>query len=315
MSRRVRRSGLMMPINNARFVALSWTRESDSLDYDLEDSVPQSQKEYARSLVRECLAIGRQGGAQVSVRINTATPEADIGASIWPGLAFISHPKTESAGQVQHIDALISRFERERAVRPGTVDINAMIETAKGVANCYEIASASPRIKAFAGGGGYDMSLDLGVEMFVGFDQFPYGRSECEFAARTLGLEFTVSVFLPDTAGSVSNTDHAYAQAVANRGAGGRGANGLHPNVVAPQVRGYTPPPEEVEEARQILTFFREIDQRGEVEDMLGDRLVDCYEAARARELIDWAAGCAEMDEHKARMRAEALARQAEVAG
>ena len=94
--RKVVRSGLMMPINNKRFVDGSWTREADSLNYDLEDSVPQSQKAYSRSIVRETLPIAQQGGAQVTIRINCATPEADVEASVWPPLASISHPKTES---------------------------------------------------------------------------------------------------------------------------------------------------------------------------------------------------------------------------
>ena len=50
-NRRVRRSGLTMPINNPRFVGRSWTRDCDYLNFDFEDSVPQSQKELARSLV------------------------------------------------------------------------------------------------------------------------------------------------------------------------------------------------------------------------------------------------------------------------
>lgn len=300
----------MMPINTPRFVASSWQRGSDSLDYDLEDSVPQSQKDYARSLVRESIAIGLQGGARVSVRINVATPEADLTASIWPGLTLISHPKTETAEQIRYLDGLISELEQDRGLRPGTVEINAMIETAKGAANCYQIASASPRVRAFSGGTGYDMSLDLGVEMFVGFDQFHYSRAECEFAARALGLEYSVSVYMPDSSGSVSDGDRAYAQAVANRKAGGRGTGGLHPGVVLPQVHGYTPPPEEVEEAKRVLAFFAELDERGEAEGMLDGRLVDQYEAVYARELSDFAVACAELDAFKARKQAETLARQ-----
>ncbi len=316
MTRRtVVRSGLMMPINNKRFVSVSWTRNADSLDYDLEDSVPQSQKEYARSIVRETLPIAKQGGARVSIRINCATPEADLDASVWPPLDMISRPKTECAQDIRQVDVIIGRLERERGIRPGTVEIHAMIETAKGIANCYEIASSSPRIRHFAGGGGYDMSLDLGVEMFVGFDQFFYGKAECELAARALGLETSVTVFLPDTSGSVSDSDAAYERAVAGRRAGNRWGSGLHPVVVEPQNRGLTPPVEEGEEARRVLAFFHDLDERGEVEGVLppvilsaakdlegGPRVVDRYEAARAEELIEWAAACAEKDAHKARM-------------
>src|ERR1700730_18159989 len=115
--RNVVRSGLMMPINNKRFVDASWTREADSLNYDLEDSVPQGQKAYARSIVRETLQIPQLGGAQVTIRINCSTPEADVEASVWPPLAGISHPKTESAEQIRLVDEVITRLERERGIR------------------------------------------------------------------------------------------------------------------------------------------------------------------------------------------------------
>lgn len=311
MARPVKRSRLMMPINNPRFVSSSWLRNSDSLEYDLEDAVPQAQKAYARSLVRDAISIGLRGGADIGVRINCAYVEADVEASVWPGLSLIAHPKTEDPEQIKKVDELATRFEHERGIRPGTVEITAMIETARGVANGYEIASASPRVRAFGGGGGYDMSLDLGVEMFVGFDQFFYGTSECELIARALGLQYDVHVFVSDTRGSVSDAEGTYLRAVANRKAGGRSGFGLHPNVVEPQNRGYTPTPEEVEQAQRILAFYRELDQRGEVAGELGGQRVDVHEAARAEELMEWADACARKDAHKARARAQAEAVEA----
>lgn len=306
MPRRVRRSGLMMPINNPRFVNNSWRRNSDSLDFDLEDSVPQSQKEYARSLVKQVIPIGLMGGADVSVRINTATPEADIAASVWPGMGRIAHPKTESAQRIREVDALITKYERLRGIRVGAIEITAMIESALGVCNGYEIASASPRVKAFGGGGGYDMSLDMGVDMFVGFNQFVYSAGECELAARALGKEFSVSVHMTDTSGSVSDAEATYLRAVANRKAGGRSGGGLHPNVVEPSNRGLTPPPEEVEQARRVLAAYGEVQQRGDAEGELNGQVIDAYEAARASELIEWAQACAEKDAFKEQKRREA---------
>jgi citrate lyase subunit beta/citryl-CoA lyase len=313
--RNVVRSGLMMPINNKRFVDRSWTREADSLNYDLEDSVPQSQKEYARSIVRETLLIPDKGGAQVTIRINCSTPEADVEASVWPPLASISHPKTEYPEQIRRIDTLISRLERERGIRPGTVGINAMIETAKGIANCYEIAGSSPRIAHFSGGGGYDMSLDLGVEMFQDFDQFFYGKGECSLAARALDLEPGISLFMPNASGSVMDGDSTLASMVAHRKAGSRGSGGLHPNVVPPTNRGLTPEPDEVAEARRVLELFAEIDQGGEAEADIEGRAIDRYEAARAAELIEWAAACAEKDTYKARRVRESRAASEVIAG
>lgn len=306
MPRKVRRSGLMMPINNPRFVNNSWRRNSDSLDFDLEDSVPQSQKEYARSLVKQVVPIGLMGGSDVSIRINTATPEADIAAALWPGMGRVAHPKTESPEQIKKVDALITKYERLRGIRAGSTEVTAMIESALGVCNAYEIASASPRVKAFGGGGGYDMSLDLGVDMFVGFNQVVYGTGECELVARALGKEFGVSVYMQDTSGSVSDAEATYLRAVANRKAGGRTGGGLHPNVVDPQNRGLTPPPEEVDQARRILAACAEINAQGEAEGSLDGQAIDPYEAARAAELVEWARLCAEKDAFKESKRREA---------
>ena len=193
-----------MPINNERFVGRSWTRNCDYLNFDFEDSVPQAQKEHSRTLVRDAIVSGHKGGAEINLRINCSYPEADTSAALLPGMERINHPKAETAAQVQRLDALITRYERQRGLRPGSVAIGTAIETTLGTSNSYEIASASPRIESFAGGTGYDMSMDMGVEMFVAFDQFVYNRGEGELVAIALGLERDGSVYLPDTTGNVA---------------------------------------------------------------------------------------------------------------
>ena len=201
-------------------------------------------------------------------------------------------------------------MERLRGIRPGTVRIGAAIETTLGVVNSYEIASASSRIDSFGGGTGYDMSMDMGIEMFVDFDQFVYNRGEGELIALALGLERDGSVYMADTTGNVGDADLALERAEANRRAGLRSGGGLHPNVVAPQNQGLTPPPEEVEMARRVLEFIGELDREGEVQGELDGRIVDRYEAARAEELIDWAGLCARRDAEKATAREQALAEE-----
>lgn len=301
--RRIRRSGLTMPINNPRFVDRSWTRDCDYLNFDLEDSVPQSQKEYARSLVPRAVEMGLKGAAEVCVRINCAYPEADVEAAAQPGVSQINFPKAESGEQVRNLDALITEMERRGGIRRGTIRIGVAIETALGVANSYEIASASERLDSFGPGTGYDMSMDMGIEMFVGFDQFFYNRGEGELVALALGLERDGGVYMPDTTGDVGDSSLALARARASRMAGLRSGGGLHPNVVAPQNAGLTPTPAEVGEAREILRFFEELDAAGETEGALNGKTIDRYESARAAELIEWADACALRDAEKAAAR------------
>jgi citrate lyase subunit beta/citryl-CoA lyase len=299
--RHVRRSGLTMPVNNPRFLNAVWTRGCDFVNLDLEDSVPESQKPFARSLIRSAIPTAAKGGAEVFVRINHDYVEADLEGVVWPGLSRVNYPKAETAEEIRKLDAIITRLERERGIRPGTVEIGANIETARGVANAHEIASASSRVRDFGGGSGYDMSRDLGVEMFVGFDQFVYGKGELELVARALGLNIhRAAPFVANTTGSVSDADRAFREAEAARKCGFREGGGLHPNVVEPQNRGFTPTEAEVADARQVIERYKALQRAGKVWEEHNGRIIDVYEARRAEELLEWAQLCADRDAEKA---------------
>ena len=308
--RKIHRSGLTMPINNPRFVNAAWTRGCDGFTLDLEDSVPQSQKAHARTLVQHAIQTAGQGGGEVQVRINQAYIQADVAAAVWPGLSSLNMGHTLTTDQVRLMDAAIARLERERGLRPGQIEIDVSPDSVFATVALEELVDASPRMTSFGGVGGYDYALSLGVEMFTGVDAFFYPRGLGSLIARAHGKDFPLTAQIPDTSGSVSDGEHAAAQAEATRKLGGRRGSGLHPNVVGPMTRGLTPPPEEVAEAERVLTYWNSLDARAEAEGLLEGKLVDRYEAARAAELLEWAAACAEMDAHKDHMVTQARARQ-----
>lgn len=302
MSQKVRRSGLTMPVVTPRFVDNAWRRGCDFIVIDLEDSVPQHLKEHARTLIIDAIPKVSKGGAEAFVRINHDTMEQDVEAVVWPGLMRIKYPKTESAQEVRRLDEFITRYERERGIEPGTVEIDPSIETAVGVANVFEIAAASPRVREFgASTGGYDLSRDLGVEMFVDFDQFVYPKGEAELAARTLGLGVRAAPFVANTTGSVSDGNRALRQAEASRRCGFRlGGGGLNPAVVDGHNVGLTPTDEEVRDAHWVIEQYARLEETGDAWMEFEGRVVDRYEAARAAEVLDWAALCAERNREKA---------------
>ena len=308
--RKVRRSGLTMPVVTPRFIDKAWTRGCDFIVLDLEDSVPQHLKGHARSLIREAIPKVSQGGAEAFTRINHDTMEDDVEGVVWPGLKRIKYPKTETADEVRRLDALITRFEQERGIEPGTIEIDASIETAVGVTNIFEIAAASPRVREFgATTGGYDLSRDLGLEMFVDFDQFVYPRGEAELAARALGLGLRTLPFLANTTGSVSDGDRALRQAEAARKCGLRlGGGGLNPAVVGGHNTGFTPTEDEIREARHVLEEYAALEASGDAWMEIEGRVIDRYEAERARELLDWASLCAERNREKEQAVARAKA-------
>ena len=299
--RKVRRSGLTMPVVTTRFIDNAWRRGCDFIIIDLEDSVPQHLKGHARTLVKDAIPNVSRGGAEAFVRINHDLMAEDVEAVVWPGLKRVKYPKTESAEEVRKLDQLITRYERERGLPPGAIEIDPAIETAVGIANVFEIAGASPRVREFGAAAGYDFSRDLGVEMFVDYDQFVYSRGEAELSIRTLGLGLRAAPFVANTTGSVSDANRALRQAEAARKCGFRLAmGGLNPSVVEAQNVGLTPTDEEVRDAQWVLERYRELDGSGETWVELEGRVIDRYEAERAAELLDWAKLCAERDREKA---------------
>jgi citrate lyase subunit beta/citryl-CoA lyase len=264
-------------------------------------------KAHARSLVRESIGKLAQGAVEAFVRVNHDYMLADVEAAIWPGLKRVRYPKTESAEEIRALDGIITRLERERGMRPGSVEIDPSIETAKGVTNVAEIAAASPRIHEFGvTSGGYDLSRDLGVEMFVDFDQFVYVRGEGELAARALGLGVRAAPFVSNPTGSVSDGNRALQQAEAARRCGFHlGLGGLNPGVVESHNIGYTPTEDDVRDAHWVLEQYRRVEAGGGTWLEIESRVIDRYEAARARDTLAWAQACAERNREKA----EAVAR------
>ena len=291
-----------MPVVTPRFVDNAWRRGCDFVVLDLEDSVPEHLKQHARTLIKDAIPNVSKGGAEAFTRINHDSMQADVEAVVWPGLRRIKYPKTEHAYEVQQLDEMITRLEPLRGIAPGTIEIDASIETALGVANVFEIASASPRIREFgATTGGYDLSRDLGVEMFVDFDQFVYAKGEAELAARTLGLGVRAAPFVANTTGSVSDSSRALRQAEAARRCGLRlGGGGLNPAVVEGHNVGLTPTADDVSDARWVLGEYRQLEAQSETWIEIEGRVIDRYEAERAREILEWADLCAERDHEKA---------------
>jgi citrate lyase subunit beta/citryl-CoA lyase len=115
------------------------------------------------------------------VRISRAAPEADLAAVVWPGVAAIYYPGAESVDEIRAADALITRLERLRGIRRGSIELRPLVESAIGVARAAELAASSTRIRAFGVGPRIEFALDG--------DALAYARLECELHARALGHE------------------------------------------------------------------------------------------------------------------------------
>jgi citrate lyase subunit beta/citryl-CoA lyase len=176
-----------------------------------------------------------------------------------------------------------------------------MIESALGAVNIHEILSATPRkIWSQGGGGGYDMAVNLGIEMFADFDQYAFPQAYVALAAMALGIEATGGVFVPNPSGRVDQSDQAAAQAAALHAAGIHHAGALHPNSIQPLVKGLSPTEEEIAWARKVIDEYEKLVDAGDAVGTLDGKVIDKYEHESARRTLEWASACAAKDRYKA---------------
>ena len=309
MNNRVSRCAMFVTPTNPRFIDKAWTRGGDVYILDIEDSIAPAEKERCRTLIRESIEKASKGGASIYVRINKPFVDADLPYAVWPGVDRIMLPKTESAAEMQHAHEIISRLELERGIPPGSIELSPMIESALGAVNIHELLTASPR-KIWSQGGatGYDMAVNLGIEMFASFDQYAFPAAYVALAAMSLDIEATGGVFVPNTSGRVDQGDQAAKQAAALHAAGIHHSGALHPAFIQPLISGLTPTEEEIAWATSVVEAFDALTDAGESVGQVDGKVIDKYEHNTARRTLDWAAACAAKDAYKARAlsRAEA---------
>ena len=311
MSNRVARVSMFVTPTNPRFIDKAWTRGGDVYILDIEDSIAPAEKERCRSLIRESIQKANKGGASIYVRINKPFVDADLPYAVWPGVDRIMLPKTESAADVRHADEIITRLERERGIPEGHIELYPMIESALGAVNIHEILTAAPRkLRSMGGGGGYDMAVDLGIEMFASFDQYAFPVAYVALAAMALGMETTGGVFVPNPSGRVDQSDQAVQQAAALHAAGIHHAGALHPAFIQPLVSGLSPTQDEIKWATRVIDEYDQLADTGESIGMLDGKVVDKYEYESAKDSLQWAAECAAKDRYKARALARAQAEE-----
>jgi malyl-CoA/(S)-citramalyl-CoA lyase len=127
----------------------------DILLGNLEDAVPVERKEAAREGL---ITVGRDmdlGDTQLWTRINSLESPwvlddlTRIVGEIGHKLDVIMVPKVEGADDIHYMDRLLAQLEAKAEIdRP--IQLHALLETALGVQNLAEIATASPRMQGMS---------------------------------------------------------------------------------------------------------------------------------------------------------------------
>jgi citrate lyase subunit beta/citryl-CoA lyase len=301
--RLVRRSKLFVPVNREKFVAKAWTRGSDCIILDLEDSVPPSEKASARKMVKDVMPIVGQGGAEIEVRINREFEDEDLDAVVVPGLVSIMIPKCESGEEIQRIDDTVTRFEKERALPVGSIQFDLLIETAVGIVNMEGILTSSPRIVQ-SSIGGVDLARDMGYTPApdLGYDQFSWAASKLRFTARASGVQ--ASGLIPQSGASFTDTradPEAILQACRRSfWVGYRGTAAIHPVWCEPINEGFKASSAELDMARRLKTALEDAYARGEGSVAVEGRMYDVANLEHVNNVLERAECVARREAEKA---------------
>jgi citrate lyase subunit beta/citryl-CoA lyase len=268
---------------------------ADAVILDLEDSVARAAKPQARALAAQTIDAVAGGGTErpaIVVRVNgrsTGMLAEDLAAVVRPGLDVVLLPKAESVDDVLATASLLDGGEAARAMRPGSVAIVPMIESALGVVRCFEMLSASPRIAGSCIGTARDGDLqtDLGCGWSPEGVELLYARSKVLLDTRAAGshLQPLDGVFsdLDDEAGLLADS-----RLSARLGYIGRTV--IHPRQLAAVREAYAVPAAEAEYYGEVVREF-EAAERGAVAAItVKGRLVDYAMYQRAKRVLALAA-------------------------
>jgi citrate lyase subunit beta/citryl-CoA lyase len=277
------RTMLFVPGNNMRMLHKAGTLDADAIIIDLEDAVPMEDKETARVFVREGIETVCKGGSMVFVRVNglaTGLAGQDLEESVCDGLDGIVLPKAESKKDILDIEAILEKIEKRKGLRVGSTTIVPILETAKGVLNAVEVASASPRVAGLSFGA-VDFTRDLGVSLSKEGIELSYPRAHVALAARAAGIPAVDTVFI-----DIMDKEGLSRDSKAAKQLGFRGKLLIHPNQIQPVNEIFSPTQHEVEYCKRVVATFKEAQTRGAGAISLDGKMIDYANYRQAEDIL-----------------------------
>jgi citrate lyase subunit beta / citryl-CoA lyase len=299
------RTLLFIPGNNKRFLEKSKFLYPDILCFDLEDSVPTSEKTIARDMVKESfssnegsnpLDINNTDNAnykykespQIFVRINSFESglyEQDLESVICDRLDGIVIPKVNSTSELEKITKIIVNLEKKRYIEK-TIRLLPSIESSQGVVNAYNIAKFNDRVCSLMFGVFdylYDMKLDYENEGL----EYSYARAKIPIDARAAGISALDSIWQ-----KVDDLDGLQRDAKIAKRLGYAGKSIIHPKHIEPVHNVFVPSQNEIEWAKKVVSKLNQIqeqaDKRGAFK--IDGRMIDAVHFKQAKLILDYIA-------------------------
>ena len=301
------RTLLFIPGNNKRFLEKSRLLYPDILCFDLEDSVPTSEKSIAREMIIQSLSNNNhslnridintnnkidnanhkyKNLPQLFVRINSFESglyEQDLDSVICESLDGIVIPKVNSDSELEEITEIIETIEKKRNLQK-TIRLIPSIESSQGVVNSYHIAKYNSRICSLLFGVFdylYDMKLDYDNEGI----EYSYARAKIPVDARAAGIPALDSIWQ-----KVDDLDGLQRDAKTAKKLGYAGKSIIHPKHIEPVHNVFVPSQNEIEWAKKVISTLNEIQQHGDKRGAfkVDGKMIDAVHFKQAKLILDF---------------------------
>lgn len=246
----------------------------DGAVIDLEDAVPQSEKEVARSNIATVGSALVKKQLHIFVRVNSIGSGlfADDVASLIPGLAGVLIPKIESREGVE-------RAIQELDGTPAASKIVVGIETVAGLDAVKEILSYPEVLGAYFGA--EDFIADLGGVRTRENTEVLFARSQIAIAGRMAGIPV-----LDQIVADFRDLDRFEKEAHEARSLGFAGKLCVHPLQVPVANNSFTPSSSEIIRAKSLLAVYEAGVEQGTASVVFEGQMVDEALAKQARMLL-----------------------------
>ena len=280
----MRRSMLFLPGNTPNMIINGDALGADCIILDLEDAVSPDEKDSARLLVRSAMKNMGFRGVEITVRINSIDTEYwrdDLEAIIPLKPDFIMPPKSGCAEDIKKIDAYITGIEEKCGMDKGGVKLIPLIETALGVENAFNIATASKRVAALFLGG-EDLTAVLRCKRTKSGNEINYARTRLVCAARAAGIDVYDTPFtdVNDDEGIIADAEYA-------KSLGFSGKAAIAPRHVRAINDVFSPSLKDIRYAQDVFEAIRLGKEQGKGAVSLRGKMIDKPIVERARQTLE----------------------------
>ncbi len=292
---RLQRSTLAVPGSNLAYIDKAAEGDADVVFLDLEDAVAPPEKEQARKNVIAALneIDWAARGKTVSVRINGLDTHycyrdiIEVMEQAGDRLHTFLVPKVGVPADLYLVEALVNQVEQARGFDT-RVGLEALIETALGMANVEAIAARGGRLEALHFGVADYAASNRARTVSIGGlnpdypgDQWHFALSRMIVACRAHGLRAIDGPF-----GDFADQDGYRAGARRAAALGAEGKWAIHPSQIELANEIFSPLPTEVDRARRIIAALREAARAGNGAAAVDGKMIDAASERMAAAII-----------------------------